>query len=239
MLSSRALKIHSLTQKRKVAIGEQRRSLFSPVVVLVSGGLFSGKKTFCRGLRNLLNTDGALFLSENFYRSGVMCESNAEASFLQNIVAEPAQFDAELMMLHIEELIAGHPILVPYYDWDTGLCGSSWQVLTPAPIIVIEGRYLLRHERLAKLSDFKVYMDVSWDTLSERCLLQCHSRESGGGELCSFDAHERLRLNYELYVEPCKRLADAVVSGEMPFETSLMELGARVLDEVFARRRKS
>ncbi len=235
MLAQRAVKIHSLSEKLKAATGTRLREIPVPVVVGVSGGAFSGKKTFCRELRNVLDSEGIIFLPEAFYRSSPPIARDSEGFPLNIPLVEPNEFDSSMLALHLEGLSSGAPVLVPNYDWERGCRGSTWHVITPAPIIVVEGEFLFEDPAVFNRLDFKIFVDTPLESRVERLIAMEGAQKNlpkGWGEK---EVRERLLFMNELYVEPRRRLADAFVSGEGPFDASLYELGARILDEVFSR----
>ncbi len=235
---SRAVKVHSLSEKLKAAVGLRRRGNTVPVVVGVSGGSYSGKKTFCRGLKHLMDADAAVFLPGALYRRESPVERDADGFSVDVSVSHPSSFDSAMLLHHLEELLAGNPVFVPHYDWEQGTRGSTWQVLTPASIIVVEGEFLFEDASILNRLDFKVFVEAPIQTRVERLMAiesACKNLPQGWG---AREVMERLLPNHEQYIEPRRRLADAVVSGEMPFEAPLIDLGAKVLDEVFARRRR-
>jgi uridine kinase len=207
-------------------------------VVGISGGSYSGKKTFCRGLKRLLDTNATVFLSEALYQRDFLLERDAEGFSVDVPVFHPGAFDSSLLLHHIEELAAGSPIFVPHYDWEQGIRGTTWQVLTPAPIIIVEGEFLFEDAALLNRLDFKVFIDAPLPVRAERLMAFEAAYKNLPQGWGVHEVVERLLANHEQYVEPRRRLADSVISGEMPFEAPLIDLGARVLDEVFARRRR-
>lgn len=239
MLQKRAIKIHSLQEKLKAATGARLRSLPAPVLIGVSGGELSGKKTFCKGLGSLFEADGALFLQEALYRQNHLNNHTLTSHLDSSHMESPLDFDFAMLAHHLEGLFAGNPILIPHYDEETNSRASTWRVVTPSPIVVIEGQFLFEDPQLVGRMDFKVFIDTPLETRIERLCTQ-HSKLSTPSSVHPSPqvAKERLLPINELYIEPQRRIADVVISGEAPFEASLIDLGARVFDEVFARRRK-
>jgi uridine kinase len=238
MLFQRAIKLHSLTEKRRVALGYRLREPVAPVVVGISGGSYSGKRSFCRGLKALLNADEVVFLSETLYRLSPSIEPNSDGTVASLDISGPDTFDFERLLSHLEDLIAGNPVFVSAAAPAANFRSDNWKLISPTPIIVVEGEFLFENPELLRKLDFKVLIDVPAQTRAERIV----AAEKAKGNLpLEWDAArvlERLLPMHLQYVESRRALADAVVSGENPFEPWLMDLGARVIDELMARRRR-
>lgn len=238
MLFQRAIKLHSLTEKKRAALGYRFREAVAPVVVGISGGSYSGKRSFCRGLKALLKADEVAFLSETLYRHVPVVEHKSQGDHSVIDLTGPDSFDFERLLGHLEDLIAGNPIFVSAVTPAANFRSDNWKLISPTPIIVVEGEFLFENAELLRRLDFKVFIDVPAQTRAERIVAAEKASGNFPEEWNAAQVLETLLPMHQQYVEPHRALADTVVSGESPFEPWLIDLGARVLDELMARRRR-
>jgi uridine kinase len=238
MLLQRAIKLHSLAEKTKAATGFRTRDAVAPVVIGVAGGSYCGKRSFCRGLKALLESDGVAFLRESAYRNSPIVELDSNGFPVDFLVPGSELFDSERLLSHLEDLIAGNPVFVPGMETSNGVPSSNWQLITPSPVVVVEGEFVFENPSILNRMDFKVFIDVPVHTRVERLVARERERQGLPEGWDEDRVLERLRPIHGQYVESFRSLADAVVSGENPFEPWLMDLGARVVDELQARRRR-
>ncbi len=56
---------------------------------------------------------------------------------------DPAAFDYELLVLHIEQLAAGNSIVCPLYDFATHTRQKAIEHIVPTPDLIVEGLFAL------------------------------------------------------------------------------------------------
>lgn len=134
-----------------------------PYIVALDGRSGVGKSTLAAAVGNALGA--AIIEGDDFFAGGTGMRSDplcVRAADCIDWTRQRAVLDA---------LRHGHDAIWRAFDWDAfdGRLQSSATVLTPRPVVILEGVYAARPE-LADLIDLKVIVTVS-DALRERRLL--------------------------------------------------------------------
>ena len=75
----------------------------------------------------------------------------------------PLAFDTDLMIEHINELIAGRPVDIPIYDYTLHTRSEKTYRQEPQDVIIVEGILVLEDKRLRDLMDIKLFVDTDDD----------------------------------------------------------------------------
>jgi len=128
-------------------------------VVAISGVSGSGKSTLARRL--VEEFQATHLCLDNYYFPTDAIE------FGITDFEDPTTIDAEQAAIHAATLKAGHPVESPIYDFT--LCvATDFQILQPAPLIVIEGQYSALYPSIRKIADLTVLLDVDWHLCMSR-----------------------------------------------------------------------
>ncbi len=194
------------------------------VVIGIVGPTCSGKSTLADSLRGQ-SRGRAFVLAQGDYchdRTGL---SDAELALLN--LDHPSAVDFALLSKHVRLLRDGVPVEKPAYCPVTRR-RTAGHVVTPHPIIVVEGPFLFGYAPLARQIDLKVFLNLDKDLVVKRRL----RRDLFDRDLHPIDAaayfHEHVWPSYKRYVEPTKSRADMVVAGEFDSVTIARKLLARV-----------
>ena len=69
----------------------------------------------------------------------------------------PFAFDTDLMIEHINELIAGRPVDIPIYDYTQHTRSEKTYRQEPQDVFIVEGILVLEDKRLRDLMDIKLF----------------------------------------------------------------------------------
>jgi uridine kinase len=141
---------------------------------------------------------------------------------------EPAAIDHELLIVQLKELVSGHAIDVPNYDFAAYTRTSSTHRVQPAPFLILEGLFVLYWEDLRALCDLTVYVDAPDDLCLERRKRRDVQERGRTIESVIKQYDETVRPMAAKYVWPSKHLAQLVVSGT----DALDHCAAQVIAEI-------
>lgn len=180
-----------------------------PVVFGVAGGTASGKTTVADTILETVGASQVAYLPHDaYYRnmSHLPLEERAQLNY-----DHPDSLETELLVAHVEELLAGRPVDVPVYDFTEHRRTSQTIWVAPSPIILIEGILIFTDSRLRDLMDIKVYVDTAPDVRFIRRLVR--DLEERGRSLDSIIKQylETVRPMHLEFVEPSKRYADIII----------------------------
>lgn len=182
-----------------------------PLIIGVAGGTASGKTTFTRELVKRLAPNAALISHDSYYKplDGLTVAQREQVNF-----DHPDSLDTELLIVQLQQLLAGNSIEGPIYDFSKHTRAKETEHLDPVHFIFVEGILVLSEPHLVKLFSLKIFVDASKKVRFER-RLQRDTRERGRTEEYVRDQYKRtVEPMYDLFVEPTKNTADMVVNGE-------------------------
>jgi uridine kinase len=203
--------------KKVDRVPEQLRLPRRTVVVGIGGCSGSGKTTLARELAAQL--DATLFPLDLYYRD--LSHLDADVRCLQNF-DHPDSLESELFVAQIRELAEGRAIQRPVYDFARhARVAGAFDVVEPAPFLVVEGILALHYAELWPLYDFSVYVDAPNEICLNRRIYR-DMRERGRTEesvRAQFEATARPMA--EMYVLPSQARASITVTGTEALDWSI------------------
>ena len=145
----------------------------------------------------------------------------------------PDSFDTPLMVAHLRELRAGHPVQVPVYDYTIHNRSNETVLVRPAPVIIVEGILIFDSPELCDLMDMKVFVDTDADVRILRRIVRDVKERGRTLDSVVTQYLTTVKPMHYLYVEPTRALADVVInSGMNPVAFEMMKHNIqKLLDE--------
>jgi uridine kinase len=189
--------------------GRPRPSTARPLILGVAGGSGSGKTTVVREVVHRLRPDRvAVIHHDAYYRdfSHLPPDTRAGINF-----DHPSSLETDLLVRHLQALLAGDEIQVPLYDFTTHTRRPETQVVAPTDVLIVDGILVLAEPDLRPLLDIKVFVDTDADVRFIR-RLERDMRERGR----SLDSvigqyQDTVRPMHLDFVEPSRRYADVII----------------------------
>ena len=182
-----------------------------PFVLGIAGGSGSGKSTVVARVEAIVGPGHlALLPMDNYYKDlgDLPLEERAKTNY-----DHPDAFDLDLLVHHLEELLAGRAIEMPQYSFVEHSRLPETRRVEPAPVVVIEGILALYDPRIRERMDLKVYVDADPDVRFIRRLKR-DIKERGRTVDSVIDQYlSSVRPMHLAFVEPTKRYADLIVPG--------------------------
>ena len=146
------------------------------LIIGIAGGTGSGKTTVVRKIMEHLPAGEVGVISQdNYYKdsSHVPMEDRQKINF-----DEPAAFDWDLLLAHLNDLKEGRAIDMPTYDYITSSRQKETIHMGPHDVVVLEGILVMSDERVRNLMDIKVFVDADADdrlirVISRDCIERC------------------------------------------------------------------
>ncbi len=197
-----------------------------PFVLGVAGGTGSGKSTVANRLIRTVGKSNVAVLALDSYYNDTTALSMAERVKVN--YDHPDAFDWQLMHDHVRQLMAGHPVAMPVYDFAALTRSTETILVQPAPIIVIEGILVLFEPALRDCMDLKVFVDADADVRFIRRLERDVRDRGRTAESVIAQYLATVRPSHLSFVEPSKRWADVIIPHGGHNEPALEMLTARV-----------
>lgn len=179
------------------------------VIIGIAGGSGSGKTTVQRAIMERFGPRRIALLDHDaYYRdlSHLPLEERVRFNF-----DHPDALETDLMVQHVDALLAGQPIAKPTYDFAAHSRLPGTETIEPRPVIILDGILVLAEPALRERMDIKIYVDAADDVrLMRRIERDIHER---GRTLTSvLDQYRRtVRPMHLEFVEPSKRHADVII----------------------------
>ncbi len=152
--------------------------------------------------------------TDDYYydRSEMVKKAGSFAEFAKHYDLDvPQALELELMCQHIKELLSGKSVMLPKYDMSgTAKRFDNHTLANPSKIVISEGLFTLT-EKIRTAFDFKIYVDVRHNVQKERFFIRANERGLGDS---ANDIYENASQKAQIYIRPCKEIADIVLSGE-------------------------
>ena len=174
----------------------------------IAGGTGSGKTTITRRLQQRFADNVSVIYHDNYYKAhnDMTYEERTHLNY-----DCPDAFDTELMVRHLAELRAGRSVRCPVYDYTVHNRSDKTVLVSPSPVIIVEGILILQDPRLCELLDIKIFVDTDADVRILRRIVR-DVRDRGRSLSSVVDQYlTTVKPMHEMYVEPSKRNADIII----------------------------
>ena len=178
-------------------------------VIGVAGGTGSGKSTLVKRLQEAFEGDDVVTLCHDYYYRAHPELTYEERTKLN--YDHPDSFDTPLMVAHLRELRAGHPVQVPVYDYTIHNRSDKTVTVQPAPVIIVEGILIFDSPELCDLMDMKVFVDTDADVRILRRIVRDVKERGRTLDSVVNQYLTTVKPMHEQFVEPSKRKADLIV----------------------------
>lgn len=132
-----------------------------PVILGITGGSGSGKSWLARRTVEHFGPANACLLEQDWYYrdlSHLPVEEAARSNF-----DEPAALELDLLAAHLEDLANGVEVEAPQYDFSRFTRKKEVLKISPRPLIVVEGLFILGEPNLSEKLDLSVFVDTASD----------------------------------------------------------------------------
>ena len=198
-----------------------------PIIIGVTGGSGGGKTSVSKAiLANFKDQKIAMIQHDSYYKdqSHLTFEERVSTNY-----DHPLAFDTDLMIEHINELIAGRPVDIPIYDYTQHTRSEKTYRQEPQDVFIVEGILVLEDKRLRDLMDIKLFVDTDDDIRIIRRIKR--DMEERGRSLQSVIDQYRatVRPMFLQFIEPSKQYADIVIPRGGKNRIAINMLKAQIL----------
>jgi uridine kinase len=191
-------------------------------LVGVAGGSGSGKTTLIRALRDRLPAGTVCLVSQDDYYHPIgkqATDPNGKVNF-----DLPAGIDLDLLAEDLRTLSNGKPIYRQEYTFNQPNMEPKWLEIKPAPVILVEGLFILHHTPVRDLFDLKVFVEASEGVQLERRLCRDAAERGYGPEDVRYQWDNHVMPAHRDFLQPYRSLCDLHVVNEERFDKALAVL---------------
>ncbi len=129
-----------------------------PFIIGITGGSGSGKTRFLNGLLSKFSENEVCLISQdNYYKPRE--EQPVDIKGVKNFDL-PESIDFDSYKRDIESIKNGKSITIKEYTFNNPDAEPKLITLNPAPVIVVEGIFVLYYQPIAQILDMKLYIDA-------------------------------------------------------------------------------
>jgi uridine kinase len=179
------------------------------ILIGIAGGSGSGKTLVARTIVRELGTDRVVVIDQDSYYKNledVPFRDRESRNF-----DHPDAFDSELLKLHIRELLAGHAVDQPVYDYSAHRRLAETRRIGEHHIVVLEGILIFVDPELRDLMDIKLFIDADPDIRFIRRLRRDLIERGRSVDSVIKQYTDSVRPMHLQFVEPSKRHADVII----------------------------
>jgi len=178
------------------------------LIIGIAGGTGSGKTTLMKNLVKEFGDRVAVVSHDNYYKRHD--ELTYEERCLINY-DEPAAFENELMIQHLECLRRGEAVLCPVYDYTVHNRSDETIRIEPRPVVIVEGILIFADEALRERMDIRIFVDTDADIRLCRRVKRDVNKRGRTLESVLTQYQQTVKPMHDKYVEPSKKYANLVV----------------------------
>ena len=204
-----------------------------PFIIGIAGGSGSGKTFFLNSFLHHFKQDEVTLVSQDdyYFSAGEMTQ---EENKLYNFDL-PRTIDHEQFLSDIKKLIKGEVIYKKEYNFNNPLAVTKILEINPAPIIIVEGLFILHFQEIAELLDHRIFVEAE-----DRVALQRRIRRDGmergyPEEDVLYKWHNHVVPAYKEFLLPYKGDCDKIVINNMDIPDDIIRITDEISLELKAR----
>ena len=181
-----------------------------PVVIGIAGGTCSGKSSIAGILIDEFRYTNSINIirEDDYYKdqSHLPMEERAKTNY-----DHPLAFDFDLMIDHLNKLIAGETIEKPTYDYTVHNRSDVTETVHPSDVLIIEGLFALYTREIRDLEDIKIFVDTPADIRFIRRLKRDVKERARTIESITDQYLTTVKPMHDQFLEPTKQFADIII----------------------------
>jgi uridine kinase len=179
------------------------------ILIGIAGGSGSGKTLVARNIVRELGSDRVVIIDQDSYYKNLE-DIPARDREVRNF-DHPDAFDTELLKRHVAQLLEGHPIEQPIYDYSEHRRLAESRHIGDHLVVVLEGILIFVDPELRALMDIKLFVDADADVRFIRRLRRDLVERGRSVDSIVRQYEESVRPMHMQFVEPSKRYADLII----------------------------
>ncbi len=202
-----------------------------PFVIGVAGGSGSGKTFFLKCFLNHFKKEEICLLSQDDYYYRVGHTMTAEENKLYNFDL-PSTIDNSQFVNDIKNLINGEAVYQKEYTFNNPNAEPKLLEIQPAPIVMVEGLFILHFEEISEILDMKIFIDTDEDIALQRRLKR-DLIERGypeGDVLYKWNNHVMPAFND--YLLPYKKQCDKIITNNTNVAEDIIEITSEISNQL-------
>lgn len=197
----------------------------SSIFLGVAGGSCSGKTTLVNCLQSKLEFNVSTLAFDSYY-----CDQGHLSIDKRALVNydHPDSLDVELFIKNLRSMREGSTISSPIYDFATHTRSAETSMVSPTEVVLIDGILLLVFPDICNLLDISVFVSAPENVRLERRVVRDVAERGRTAEQAQAQFLRTVQPMHDQFVEPSKKNADLIISGEADFDEIRIDIEQRI-----------
>ena len=178
------------------------------MVIGIAGGSGSGKTTLAKEIERRLGRRVIMLSHDAYYKrhDDIPFHEREKLNY-----DHPDALETDLLVEHIRQLKAGHPIDCPVYDFSSHNRADETLRIEPRRVIVVEGILIFQNQELRELMDLRIFVDAEADVRLCRRIHRDVSQRGRTVDSVLNQYEDTVRPMHMKFVEPTKKYASFIL----------------------------
>ena len=194
------------------------------ILIGICGGTCSGKSTLAKEIEKHFKKFGVVNMTTDSYYKD---HSDLDLDFKKRSEINfdhPDSIDFGLLYFNLINIKKNIKITEPVYSYKIHKRLKKSKLITPKKIIIIEGLHALCNEKINKLLDFKIFLDVDNKTRLERRINRDVKERGRSVNKIKKRYQEMCKPMYDEFILPSKIHADIVSNSDQDSREKIINL---------------
>lgn len=201
-----------------------------PYVIGIAGGSGSGKTFFLKCFLEHFSEEEVCLISQDDYYIPVG-EMTAEENKLYNFDL-PATIDEAAFMADAQKLLNNGTVYKKEYTFNNAAAIPKILEIKPAPIIIIEGLFILHFKALAAILDLKVFIDTEEEVALNRRLKRDLIERGYSADDVHYKWTNHVMPAYKEYLLPHKHHCHKIVINNTQNPEDIIQITNEISEEI-------
>jgi len=191
----------------------------TPFIIGITGGSGSGKTRFLNGLLSKFSEQEVCLISQdNYYKPRDM--QPVDIKGVKNFDL-PESIDFEAYKSDILSLKNGEIVTRTEYTFNNPTAHPKTIELVPAPVVVVEGIFVLYYRPIAEILDMKLYIDAKDYIKLIRRIVRDDKERGYDLDDVLYRYEHHVMPTYQKHIKPFKSEADVIIPNHKSFDSAL------------------
>jgi uridine kinase len=203
-----------------------------PYIIGIAGGSGSGKTFFLKCFLEHFSADEVCLVSQDDYYIPVAHNMTAEENKHYNFDL-PSTIDYDHFYQDILSLMNNQIVHKEEYTFNNPSAKPKTLEIKPAPILIVEGLFILHFEEIAKELDLKIFLETDEDVALGRRLKRDLEERGYSNDDVLFKWHNHVVPAYKEYLLPYRESCHKIVVNNTQIADDII----RITDDISAELR--
>ena len=202
----------------------------TPYIIGITGGSGSGKTRFLNRLLDQFTASKVCLVSQdNYYRPRE--EQPVDAKGIKNFDL-PDSIDFEEFKKDIIALKEGRSVSRLEYTFNNPKATPKQIELNPAPVLVVEGIFVLYDQEIADVLDLKVFIEAKDYIKLKRRIIRDDKERGYDLDDVLYRYEHHVMPTYDKYIKPYKKDADKIIPNHTDFSEAMDVLSSFIHSKI-------